>query len=123
MTISITNSLETLQYILFIKLLYTRKNTSSSKPGFTSHNATKPGFTSHNVLTIQNVILKNMLIFVNNFFNFPGTLPVFVKHSIAVNIPVPTTTPDNYFDWYSIKLSHDFFLLSQTSFYHKNSPR
>ena len=62
---------------------------------------TKPGFTSHNVLTIQNVILKNMLIFVNNYFNFPGTLPVFVKHSIAVNIPVPNTTPDNYFDWYS----------------------
>ena len=62
---------------------------------------TKHGFISHNVLTIQNVILKNMLIFVNNYFNFPGTLPVFVKHGIAGNIPVPNTTPDNYFDWYS----------------------
>lgn len=61
---------------------------------------TKSGFTSHNVLTVHNVILKNMLIFVNNNFNFPETLPVYVKHGIAGNIPVPSTSPDNYFDWY-----------------------
>ena len=79
---------------------------------------TKPGFTSLNVLTVHNVILKNMLIYVNNFFNFPGSLSVHVKFSISNNIPVPNTPPDDYFDWYTIYNSIPYNTSAPLLYYH-----
>ena len=83
---------------------------------------TKPGFTSLNVLTVHNVILKNMLIYVNNFFNFPGSLPLHVKFCISNNIPVPNTPPDDYFDWYaiynSIPYNKSVFFKAPLLYYH-----
>ena len=63
---------------------------------------TKPGFTSLSVLTVHNVILKNMLSYINSFFNFPGSLPLNVRSCIPDNVPVPNTPPDEYMIWYTI---------------------
>ena len=83
---------------------------------------TKPGFTSLNVLTVHNVILKNMLIYVNNFFNFPGSLPLHVKSCISNIIPVPNTPPDDYFEWYaiynSIPYNKSVFFKAPLLYYH-----
>ena len=83
---------------------------------------TKPGFTSLNILTVHNVILKNMLIYINNFFNFPGSLPLNVRLCLPDNIPVPNTPPDNWMLWYteynSIPYNKTIFFKAPLLYYH-----
>jgi hypothetical protein len=83
---------------------------------------TKPCFTSLRVLTVHNVILKNMLIYINNFFYFPGSLPLNVKLCIADDIPVPNMPPENYMPWYmvynSIPYNKSVFFKAPILYYH-----
>ena len=75
---------------------------------------TKPEFSSYNILTVQNIILKNMMIFINKAFNFPTTLPLFVRQSVPTNIPIPSTSPDYHSAWYE---SFNSFPYNKTVFF------
>ena len=61
---------------------------------------TKPGFTEHHILTVQNIILKNMLIFLNKVHNYPSSLPISIRNTISPDSPSPSVSPDNTSDWY-----------------------
>ena len=64
---------------------------------------TKPAFTDLKILTVQNVILKNILIFINKIHNFPSMLPLSVKSTISCYAPSPNSVSDYDYnsDWYS----------------------
>lgn len=50
---------------------------------------TKEFFIEHDILTVHNLILKNMLIFMNKVKNFPHLLPKSVLNTIASDSPNP----------------------------------
>ena len=83
---------------------------------------TKNAFTSYNILTVHNVILKNMLIFINRILNFSTTLPYFIKQTISPNLPIPGTQSQNYSDWYttynSIPYKMTVFFKAPLLYYH-----
>ncbi len=62
---------------------------------------TKPAFTKLNVPTVHNIILKNILIFMNKVHNFPHLLPSSVRQTICSDSPSPSTLTDYTSDWYS----------------------
>ena len=62
---------------------------------------TKGSFTTFKILTVHNVILKNMLIFLNKVNNFPTLLPVSVRQTISDQAPSLLTEIDHTSDWYS----------------------
>ena len=66
---------------------------------FPSH--TKSSFTDLNVLTVHNIILKNIMIFMNKIHTFPHLLPTSVFQTIPPDSPSLTSTTDYASDWYS----------------------
>lgn len=61
---------------------------------------TKSAFTKFSILTVHNIILKNMLLLMNKVQNFPRLLPVSVVNLIPPNAPNPSCT-DNQIDYCS----------------------
>ena len=62
---------------------------------------TKPIYSDLNILTIHNIILKNMLNFIDKIYNIPTALPISIVKTIAADAPSPTTDLDNSMDWYN----------------------
>ena len=62
---------------------------------------TKTAFKTFNILTIHNIVLKNIMIFMNKLQNFPSTLPESVRQTIALNSLTITKTTDYCSEWYS----------------------
>ena len=62
---------------------------------------TKSSFTDQNILTVHNVILKNIMIFINKIHNFSHLLPISVTQIISPDSPSLTSPTDNSSDWYS----------------------
>ena len=61
---------------------------------------TKQAFSKYNILTVHNIVLKNMLLYIYKVVNSPTTLPILVKQAIAYDIPTPGTAVDFMSDWY-----------------------
>ena len=71
---------------------------------------TKPFFIVHSILTVHGIIASNSLMFMNNVFRYPHTLPHYVAETISRNVPsriLGRFTESNY-EWFN---SHN------TSFY------
>ena len=62
---------------------------------------TKQFFNKSKILTVQNVILKNMLIFMNKIHNYTHMLPQSVSQTIALDSPSPLNNTDYKSDWYA----------------------
>ena len=62
---------------------------------------TKTFFTKLNVLTVHNVILKNIIIFMNNIHNYPHLLSTSVIQTISPDSPSPSSPTEYSSDWYS----------------------
>ena len=62
---------------------------------------TKSSFTKFKVLTVQNVIFKNIMIFINKVQCYPHLLPDSVVQTISPDSPSTTTNTDYNSDWYS----------------------
>ena len=85
-----------------------KKAVRSIMPGYVNHyyrdgvlpTHTKSAFTTYNILTVHNIILKNMFMFINRTQIFPSTLPLLVRQTISPSIPIPGTPPANHSDWY-----------------------
>ena len=61
---------------------------------------TKSTFKELNVLTVHNVILKNIMIFMNKIHNHPQLLPTSVTQIISPDSPSPEHPTDYSSDWY-----------------------
>ena len=68
------------------------------KDGETPSN-TKSTFTKHKILTIQNVIAKNTLLFMYKVNRFRSELPNSVRETIAINAPTVGSTYETCADW------------------------
>ena len=62
---------------------------------------TKSTFNGLSVLTVHNVILKNIMIFMNKIHKHPQLLPTSVTQIIAPDSPSPESPSDYRSDWYS----------------------
>ena len=62
---------------------------------------TKPFFNQSNVLTVQGIIVKNTLVFMNKVYYYPWLLPPSVRETIAVNAPRHGSTFESSQDWLS----------------------
>ena len=63
---------------------------------------TKTAFADFKILTVQNVILKNILIFINKIHTFPHMLPESVRVTISPDSPSPSNnSTDFYNEWYT----------------------
>ena len=62
---------------------------------------TKTFFTKHCILTVHNIILKNILIFINNTIRFSNTLPRSIKQLIPHDAPTIMLDSDHNSDWYT----------------------
>ena len=65
---------------------------------------TKPAFTDLKILTVQNIILKNIMIFANKVYYYPHLLPPSVKSTFTDN----GLKPDYSSNWYSVYNSIPF---------------
>ena len=75
---------------------------------------TKSAFNEYNVLTVYNIILKNMLIYVHKILHMSSSVPLYVQQTLAPNIPIPGNPPDNHYDWYN---QYNSIPLNRTSFF------
>ena len=62
---------------------------------------TKSTFTQLNVLTVQNIILKNILLFMNKIHNYSHLLPASVINTISPESPSPSSPTDYNSIWYT----------------------
>lgn len=62
---------------------------------------TKPFFTEYNVLTVQSIILTNILVFMYKFHHFKHTIPPNVVKIIAENAPKPLSGNENCLEWWT----------------------
>ena len=60
---------------------------------------TKPVFTKHKILTIQNIIFLNALLFIEKIKNFPLKIPESVRSIISDSAPDLESTYDSCSDW------------------------
>ena len=63
---------------------------------------TKLFFINHSILTIHGIIASNSLMFMNNVFRYPHTLPNYVADTISSNVPSRSHagfTESNY-EWF-----------------------
>ena len=60
---------------------------------------TKPSFNEYNILTIHNIIAKNVMIFMNKVHNSPSLLPPSIKNLIPDNAPIPGSTHETCLAW------------------------
>ncbi len=70
------------------------------KDGNTPTN-TKPFFKESNILTVHNIILKNILIFLNKIYHNPEQLPNSIKELIPENAPNLTQSIEDSMPWYN----------------------
>ena len=76
-------------------------------PGYTNYfykngvppSHTKPAFTNLNILTVHNLILKNVLIFMNKIHRYPELMPISILNTIPKNSPVPGSTHEMCAEW------------------------
>ena len=69
---------------------------------------TKPFFTTRGLLTVHNIILKNILIFFHCLHHSPELLPSAITHLIPPDAPSPTCTTDHNSSWYATYNSQPF---------------
>ena len=69
---------------------------------------TKQFFLKHDLLTVHNIILKNIMIFFNKLHHSPETIPQTIKQLIPANAPNPEDLVDHNSSWYSIYNSHPY---------------
>ena len=62
---------------------------------------TKQGFTEYYILTVQNIILKNLMILLNKAHNYPHLLPRSVRDTFHTDSPNPTAPTDYTSEWYT----------------------
>ena len=77
---------------------------------------TKPFFIDHSILTIHGIIASNSLMFMNNVFRYPHTLPNYVTDTISRNVPsriLGGFTESNY-EWFN---SHNTSLYRNSIFF------
>ena len=67
---------------------------------------TKQFFSNHDLLTVHNIILKNILIFFHNLHYSPETLPQSIINLIPAN--APTNILDHSSNWYITYNSHPY---------------
>ena len=60
---------------------------------------TKPAFTEYNILTVQMVILKNILIYMHKVHDFSQLLPPSILNIINEGAPVPGSTHETSVSW------------------------
>ena len=60
---------------------------------------TKPFFHKHKILTVHNIITKNMLIFYNSTTKFEHLLPRCVTQTIHPDAPSPNSVLDHLSEW------------------------
>ena len=75
---------------------------------------TKSYFNKFNVLTVQGVIAKNALIFMNKIDNFPWLLPLSVRETIAPDAPSHGSTHDTCQEW---QTKYGSFCYNKSIFY------
>ena len=62
----------------------------------------KAAFTDLKILSVRNIILKKILIFINKIHVFPHYLPKAVRVTISPDSPSPSSnSSDNHNDWFS----------------------
>ena len=95
-----------------IESLFTaqKKAIRAIMPGFVNYyykdgtlpSHTKAAFTDFNILTVHNIILKNILIFVNKIHVYPNMLPVSVRQTVSPDSPSPNLTSTDYHnEWFT----------------------
>ena len=69
---------------------------------------TKQFFSKHDLLTVHNIILKNIMIFFYKLHHSPETIPQTIKHLIPPTAPNPENVVDYSSDWYTIYNSYPY---------------
>ena len=62
---------------------------------------TKPFFKEANILTVHNIILKNIFVFLNTIYYFPETLPRSIVQLISPGAPSPALPTNECITWYN----------------------
>ena len=75
---------------------------------------TKSYFAKYDILTIQNVIVLNALVFVHKTRHFPLDLPRSVRKTIAENSPLPGATHESSNEWLQ---NLSYYLYTRSVFY------
>ena len=75
---------------------------------------TKSHFAKYDILTIQNVIVLNALVFVHKTRHFPLDLPRSVRKTIAENSPLPGATHESSNEWLQ---NLSYYLYTRSVFY------
>ena len=75
---------------------------------------TKAAFTNLNILTVHNIILTNIMIFMNKLLNFSHSLPDSVLQTIPPNSPSLTSPIDYCSEWYT---KHNCTPFNTTTFF------
>ena len=80
---------------------------------FTNENGTtpthtKPAFTSFSILTVQNIILKNILVFMHKINKCPSLLPPSISQTISHDAPTPGSTHETCSQWLRIYGSNSY---------------
>ena len=60
---------------------------------------TKTTFTKHKILTVQSIIVKNILLFMYKLHNFTLLLPCSIRDTIPENAPTTGSTYETCTDW------------------------
>ena len=68
------------------------------KDGITPQH-TKPAFTEYNILTIQNIIAKNVMLFMFKINNAPSLIPTSIRKLIPENAPIAGDTHETCSPW------------------------
>ena len=73
---------------------------------------TKEFFSEHEILTIHNIILKNILILMNKFYYLPSLLPEAVLNTIHRASPAPDSFEQDLYlsEWYQTYNTHTYRL-------------
>ena len=71
---------------------------------------TKEFFNEHEILTVHNIILKNILIFMNKFYHLPSLLPEAVLNTIHGGSPAPDSFEQDLYlsEWYKTYNTHTY---------------
>ena len=75
---------------------------------------TKSYFAKYDILTIQNVIVLNALVFMHKVRHFPLDLPRSVRKTVAGNSPLPGATQESSNDWLQ---NYSYHLYTRSVFY------
>ena len=84
-----------------------KKSIRAIMPGFVNYfykdgivpEHTKPFFAKYNILTVQGVIVKNTLIFMQKIHKYPSNLPLSLRETIADDSPTHGSTYETCQEW------------------------